>query len=174
MPALLLPASSTPLLQAALPRIDYFDAFEMSLVAKPGLTIDTLFLDFMSPAPRWVTWLMRLRHALVRRLGLKIESSMDWDSMKNQPIEAERSYGMFKIFARSENEIVAGADDKHLNFRASFLLKPGSAEETQVLTVATVVQMHNALGRTYMAVIKPFHRLIVPAMMRHALRSYRA
>ena len=32
----------------------------------------------------------------------------------------------------------------------------------------TLVLTHNWLGRTYLAVIMPFHRLIVPAMLRKA------
>ncbi|MFN5667591.1 DUF2867 domain-containing protein, partial [Bradyrhizobium sp.] len=31
-----------------------------------------------------------------------------------------------------------------------------------------LVLTHNWLGRTYLAVIMPFHRLIVPAMLRKA------
>jgi hypothetical protein len=37
------------------------------------------------------------------------------------------------------------------------------------LMLATVVQRHNAVGRAYFALIKPFHRRIVRALVRRAL-----
>jgi hypothetical protein len=38
-------------------------------------------------------------------------------------------------------------------------------------TLTTGVTMHNRLGRFYFALVKPFHRLIVPAMMRGIIRN---
>jgi hypothetical protein len=35
------------------------------------------------------------------------------------------------------------------------------------VTATTLVLTHNLLGRTYLAVILPFHRIIVRAMLRH-------
>jgi hypothetical protein len=40
-----------------------------------------------------------------------------------------------------------------------------------VLTLSTVVHCHNALGRTYIRVIAPFHRLIVKSCLRRAART---
>ena len=36
----------------------------------------------------------------------------------------------------------------------------------QRVTATTLVLTHNLLGRTYLAIILPFHRLIVRAMLR--------
>ncbi len=36
------------------------------------------------------------------------------------------------------------------------------------LQCATVVHHHNATGRAYFTVVKPFHRRIVPALLRRA------
>ena len=38
--------------------------------------------------------------------------------------------------------------------------------ERQQVTATTLVKTHNWLGRTYLAIIMPFHRLIVPALLR--------
>jgi hypothetical protein len=40
---------------------------------------------------------------------------------------------------------------------------PGSARQ---VTATTLVKTYNRLGWTYLAIIKPFHRLIVPALLR--------
>ena len=36
----------------------------------------------------------------------------------------------------------------------------------QQVTATTLVKTHNWLGRTYLAIILPFHRLVVRAMLR--------
>jgi hypothetical protein len=41
-----------------------------------------------------------------------------------------------------------------------------SAGAGQQVTATTLVLTHNRLGRIYLAIILPFHRLIVPAMLR--------
>ena len=57
-----------------------------------------------------------------------------------------------------------GFNDRHLDFRLIVDVTP-SGEARQV-TATTLVRTHNRLGRLYLAIIMPFHRLIVPAMLR--------
>jgi hypothetical protein len=45
----------------------------------------------------------------------------------------------------------------------------GTGSERRV-TATTLVLTHNLLGRTYLAIILPFHRLIVPSMLRKVAR----
>ncbi len=56
--------------------------------------------------------------------------------------------------------LIVGADDKHLDFRAVLRV---IGEDLQC---TTVVQEHNATGRAYFLVVKPFHRLIVRPVLR--------
>jgi len=64
-----------------------------------------------------------------------------------------------------------GEDDKHLDFRLSVLRSPDlSPTLGGQLTVSTVVHCHNLLGRAYILVIAPFHRLVVKASLRRAAR----
>ena len=77
--------------------------------------------------------------------------------------------GIFKVYGKSETEIVLGEDDKHLDFRLSVLRTPDlSPTLGGQLTVSTVVHCHNLLGRAYISVIAPFHRLVVKASLRRA------
>ncbi|TLP67870.1 DUF2867 domain-containing protein [Parasedimentitalea maritima] len=93
--------------------------------------------------PGWAKGLLRLRNILVAPLGLRSEFP-----------EGEK-IGPFPIDQRTENEIILGLDDSHLNFRIS-ILKDG----TQAYC-ATWVHRNNWLGRAYLALIMPFHVLIV-------------
>lgn len=57
------------------------------------------------------------------------------------------------------DEIVLGADDRHLDFRLSLMRNVSENGEQLVLT--TVVQVHNLLGRAYILAIRPIHDLVV-------------
>ena len=78
--------------------------------------------------------------------------------------EGER-LGLFKVFSRSENELILGEDDKHLDFRVSLLQVPLSSSKAE-LTISTTVKFHNAFGRSYFFLVKPFHKLIVQTMLK--------
>jgi cysteine synthase len=62
---------------------------------------------------------------------------------------------------------VLGFDDKHLDFRVSVTVAPAGTAGTLV-TVSTVVKTNNLPGRTYLAAIMPFHRIIVRHLLEHA------
>jgi hypothetical protein len=80
--------------------------------------------------------------------------------------------GIFKIYERGRNEVILGEDDKHLDFRLSVLYVPktAAAGSTPQLILSTVVHCHNLLGRTYIALIAPFHRLVAQSALRGAAR----
>ena len=71
------------------------------------------------------------------------------------------------LLRQTDDVVVAGADDRHLDFRAVLQVRerPGGDAE---LVLATVVQRHNVAGRAYFALVRPFHRQVVPAMLRRA------
>jgi hypothetical protein len=110
---------------------------------------------FLNPPP-WIDRLMRLRNAIVAPLGLKTPS--------HRKAIAANSIGPFPVIAETPQRVVAGFDDRHLDFRV-IVDVAGSAPDRQV-TATTLVKTHNLLGRAYLAVIMPFHNMIVPAMLR--------
>ncbi|WP_176523049.1 DUF2867 domain-containing protein [Blastococcus aggregatus] len=72
------------------------------------------------------------------------------------------------MLARRDFGVLLRLDDRHLDFRVSLrLLHSGGAAEFLQLT--TTVTVHGALGRAYFALVRPFHRRIVPAMLRSAV-----
>lgn len=74
----------------------------------------------------------------------------------------------FQIFSIQENEIILGADDKHLNFRVSIY---DSDEKQFNIKVTTLVQYNNRFGKIYMAIIKPLHLPIIKSMIKQAYKS---
>jgi Protein of unknown function (DUF2867) len=72
--------------------------------------------------------------------------------------------GIFPVLSESPNRLVAGFNDRHLDFRVVVDVTP--SDQGQRVTATTLVLTHNLLGRAYLAIIMPFHRLVVRAMLR--------
>jgi hypothetical protein len=141
------------------------DAFAIQLPMGASSDPDVLAQFIVSHQPSWVGRLTSVRDAIVAGFGLKTARHLA--TLANDA-KAER-IGIFKIYSTNETEIVVGEDDKHLDFRVSFLCSSGPAPHiSSQLTVSTVVQCHNLLGRAYLFAIAPFHRMVVKASLRRA------
>ena len=90
--------------------------------------------------------------------------------LKTRPDEASpgASIGIFPVIGRSLNAVVLGLDDRHLDFRVLVEVKDLGLGRQEV-TASTAVRTHNLLGRIYLAIVKPFHRIVVPAMLAQAV-----
>lgn len=138
-----------------LPGAQFSDAFRIA-VNDDTLIARQAAERMFERQPRWIGGLMRLRNLIVAPLGLKTPSH-------GKALAAD-SIGLFPVISETPGRIVAGFDDKHLDFRV-IVEVTGTAPRRDV-TATTLVMTHNLLGRVYLATIMPFHRIIVPAMMR--------
>ena len=138
------------------------DAFAIRLPAGTSSNPDLLARFILSHQPSWIGWLMKVRDTIVACFGLK--------TAKHLATLANRIQ-IFKVYSSNQTEVVLGEDDKHLDFRISILCS-GEAEPegSRQLVFSTVVQCHNRLGRAYIFVIAPFHRLVVKASLLRAAR----
>lgn len=107
----------------------------------------------------WVEALLRLRNLMVAPFGLKKSGEGDRTS--------HGMVGMFPILSETPERLVAGFNDSHLDFRV--VVDVAAHAGGQEVTTTTLVRTHNWLGRTYLAVIMPFHRLVVAAMLRQVV-----
>ncbi|MBC3209464.1 DUF2867 domain-containing protein [Pseudomonas sp. SWRI111] len=138
------------------------DAFAIRLPAGTCGDADLLARFILSNQPSWVGWLMQVRDTLVGCFGLK--------TARQLAALADR-VAIFKVYSTNQTEIVLGEDDKHLDFRISILCSAEAEPDgSRRLVFSTVVQCHNRLGRAYIFVIAPFHRLVVRASLRRAAR----
>jgi Protein of unknown function (DUF2867) len=110
----------------------------------------------MARAPRWVDLLLALRNIIVAPLGLKTSGD---DRRAPRDI-----IGIFPVVSETPERLVAGLNDKHLDFRV--VVDVATSGQRQSVTATTLVLTHNWLGRTYLTVIMTFHRLVVRAMLR--------
>jgi uncharacterized protein DUF2867 len=110
----------------------------------------------MARQPRWAEALLSLRNFLVAPLGLRTSGA--------GLVPPRDMIGIFPVVSQTPDRLIAGFNDRHLDFRVVVdVTAPGDVRQ---VTATTLVLTHNWLGRIYLAIILPFHRLIVPALLR--------
>ena len=140
---------------ALLAGAQFVDAFRIGL---EGGTLDArnAAQRMMGRSPRWIETLLSLRNALVAPFGLKTSGS------------GEKApgglIGIFPVLSETPERLIAGFDDHHLDFRV--VVDVATSGQGQQVTATTLVRTHNFLGRAYLAIILPFHRLVVRALLR--------
>ncbi len=157
------------LLQDDNKQYDYTDSFQTIYLDRDNkISTTDLAKAFMTSAPSWTAKLFELRNRVVSVFGLKTSDGSTIsreERLKNFKGEPGESLGLFKVYAKTRHEVILGEDDKHLNFRVS-LMKEDNEEGEKKLTISTVVEFNNVFGKLYFLPVKPFHKLIVPRMLR--------
>ena len=158
-------------IKAALKRIDFADAYEVPL-ARPELQVGEAYVAIFCNAPSWVQGLMNLRGYIAVCLGLTHPFDARNAGPSDRPsFEIGQRVGSFTVQSIHANELIVGDDDKHLNFRISTIKT--EREGVFYVTVSTAVEIHNTLGRVYMAVVKPFHQFLALYLVKRAASSGR-
>ncbi|MBH5385854.1 MULTISPECIES: DUF2867 domain-containing protein [Bradyrhizobium] len=139
---------------AVLAGAQFIDAFRVE-VGATAVNAREACTRMVLDGPRWIDALLRLRNILVKPFGLKT-------SGEGAPAP-HGLIGLFPVLSETPEQLVAGFDDSHLDFRIVVDVS-GNAASRQV-TSTTLVRTHNLLGRTYLALIMPFHKLVVRNMM---------
>ena len=138
---------------ALLAGAQFVDAFRIRLEGR-ALDARHAAQRMMGRSPRWVETLLSLRNALVAPFGLKTSG---------EPAAAG-IIGIFPVLSETPDRLIAGFDDHHLDFRV--VVDVAAYGQGQQVTATTLVRTHNWLGRAYLAIILPFHRLIVRNLLR--------
>jgi len=141
---------------ALLAGAQFADAFGLDI---GGRTLDARQAAerMMGRAPRWIDALLTLRNILVAPFGLKTSGA-------GATVASRDMIGIFPVISQTPDRLVAGFNDSHLDFRV--VVDVATRGDGQQITATTLVKTHNRLGRTYLAIILPFHRLVVRAMLR--------
>ena len=123
------------------------------------LTIATFF-----HMPGWVRTLLAFRNLLVTPFGLKTGGVSDLRPPTREEISSLSYSGTFAMHSATADEVILGTDDRHLDFRVSIL----RSEAKDLVAISTWVRPHNNLGRAYLAMVYPFHRIIVARCLANA------
>jgi hypothetical protein len=144
---------------------DLLDAFAIHLPAGASDDPEVLARVAFERQAMWIRALTWVRDAVMATVGVKSSRAIGAAAAA----QGLQVIGYFPVLSKSAREMVVGGDDRHLDFRVAVLVR-ADAQGGRELVVVTVVHCHNRLGRTYLAVIAPFHRTILRANLERTAR----
>ena len=156
------------LIQDYLPA-DYTDVYSCEVNFEKDITPDDIMVSFWTDFPTWVSVLFKLRHNIVKIVGLKSPEDNDI-KLFEKCIRTGEAYSIVSIPAKSTNETVMLLTDKHLNAYMSIHLENKGNYKT--ISVITLVHLKNVFGRVYFFVIRPFHGLIAKSMLKRVVSRF--
>lgn len=128
---------------------DYMDSFSHEVHLSRPISAKEFSEQFFS-APRWIVALMRLRNAVVKPFGLKVEKDIS-----------------DLIIVESDSVAIISKNDQHLDLVISFMTER-RMNDSQRLSVSTKVRYNKRMGKLYFAIIRPFHNIICKTLLKRA------
>ena len=150
----------------------YFcDSYRAPLMRR-DLEISDIYAAVFAHLPLTMKLLLIVRNTIVRPLGLRAPAAaaIMRAELKGRYAVGEK-VGLWSIFFIDENEIIAGANDRHQDFRVS-VLRVSDADGASVV-VSTICKVHNLFGKIYLFFIVPYHRHGVKTLLRNAVAAGR-
>ncbi|MEM6684877.1 MAG: DUF2867 domain-containing protein [Bacteroidota bacterium] len=144
-----------------LPTIDFADTFSTTNHTD---SIQEITLKIFNTAPSWVKFLFKIRNSIVQVFGIKTSIPKAYST----DVKVGGAIKFFKIYDIAPSEIILGANENHLNFRA---IVSNTSATAHNIKVTTLVAYNNRMGKTYMRLIKPFHKWIVKRMVSQAFQQ---
>lgn len=141
---------ATRLLAHPLEFVDWSDAYAVGIPIGERSRDPQEWADavFRSPPSFLTRVLFGARELVVRAVGIERGGSHVFDTV-----------------SRTDHEVLLGADQEHLGFRASVLV------EADRVVLSTVVELRNRRGRAYFAIVRRIHPSVVRGMLARAAKQ---
>jgi Protein of unknown function (DUF2867) len=147
------------------------DSYRAPLRRTQTSPVDIFFAVF-GHHPLWMKIVLMTRNRVASYGGLDAATAAE---IMNPQIKScykvGDKIGPWPIFCLTEDELVAGRDNKHLDFRLSVLRETNGGSESAV--ISTVCTTHNAFGKLYLFFIVPFHKWGVQRLISRAMAAGR-
>jgi hypothetical protein len=163
--------SSSVLSHDLIANADFHDSYRAPL-ARSELGVVEIFFAMFGHTPLRMKLLLIARNAAAGLFGLEVSTVAEiMQPTVRREYRVGEKIGPWPIFFISDNEIVAGRNNRHMDFRLSVLkAMDGDAMSVVVSTICTV---HNVFGKIYLFFIVPFHRHGVRSLMSNAVLARR-
>lgn len=149
----------------------FTDSYRVPLTHGDPSVVDIFFAVF-GHHPAWLKALLLLRHRVGAWFGLKAASTAEvLTPTRAESYRVGQNIGPWPIYFLGEGELVAGRDNRHLDFRLSVLKH--SAGQANFAIVSTVCRTHNWFGRVYLRLVAPFHKWGVQRLLSRAAQAGR-
>ena len=144
---------------------DYCDYYKVELPNEQIVKPSELMKMYIKSWPIWFKFLILIRDVCALVVGLKISLNKN---LKKEFLNFNGNIGekisLFKVLKSSEKELLTGADDKHLDFRHSFIIETLNKKTTMI--IATSLVYNNRLGIAYFKFVRPIHKKLISNSLR--------
>ena len=152
-------------------RADFRDACRAPL-SRSDLSVVEIFFGIFAQRPGWTILMLIARNKVAALAGLEVPTTSEIVNMeKRDRYFVGEKIGPWPIFFLGSDELVAGRDNKHMDFRLSIMKVHDGIRPSVV--VSTLCKVHNKFGQYYLSSIIPFHRFGLRRLMASALDAQR-
>jgi hypothetical protein len=152
-------------------RADFRDAYRAPL-SRSDLSVVEIFFAILAHRPGWMNLMLIARNKVAALAGLEVPTTSEVVNMEERDryLVGEK-IGPWPIFFRGSNELIAGRDNKHMDFRVS-IMKVYDGTRPNVV-VSTLCMAHNKLGQYYLSSITPVHKFGLRRLLASAVVARR-
>ncbi|MDI4237494.1 DUF2867 domain-containing protein [Bradyrhizobium sp. Arg237L] len=148
--------SESALGKTLIERADFSDAYRAPL-RRPEAGIIEIFFAIFAHRPVWMNLLLVARNNVAGFASLETSTTSEiLNIQKNDRYIVGQKIGPWPIFFLGPDELIAGRDNKHMDFRVS-IMKVRNGNGPSVV-VSTLCMVHNRFGWYYLSFITPFHK----------------
>ena len=152
-------------------RADFRDAYGAPL-NRSDISVVDIFFAIFARRPGWMNLMLIARNKAAALAGLEVPTTSEILKMeKRDRYVAGEKIGPWPIFFLGSEELVAGRDNKHMDFRLSIMKVHDGFRPSVVLS--TLCMVHNKFGQYYLSSIIPFHRFGLRRLIASAHASQR-
>jgi hypothetical protein len=152
-------------------RADFRDAYRAPL-SRSDLSVVEIFFAIFAQRPRWMDLMLIARNNAAALAGLEVPTTAEIINMeKRDRYFVGEKIGPWPIFFLGSDELVAGRDNKHMDFRLSIMKMRDGIRPS--IVVSTLCMIHNKFGQYYLSSIIPFHKFGLPRLLANALAAQR-
>jgi len=150
----------------------YFRDSYRSPLSRVNASVVDAFVGIFAHHPLWMKLILIARNWIATYCGLDAPTASEiMNARFKSHYTAGEKIGVWPIFSLSDTELIAGRDNKHLDFRLSVLKEVN--DETASIVVSTICNVHNRFGKVYLFFIVPFHRWGLMRLMSEAIAAGR-
>lgn len=107
---------------------------------------------------------MSLRNQIVEPFGFKVQEIQSLPSA--ELLKTSKGEGLHQVEHLDDQEIICSSAEKHMQVWLSVVKR----SERQ-FTLSTMVATHSAIGKAYLNVVIPFHKVVAMASVRAMLKN---
>jgi hypothetical protein len=152
-------------------RADFCDAYRAPL-SRSDRSVVEMFFAIFAQRPGWANLMLIARNKAATLAGLEVPTASEITNMERRDryIIGEK-IGPWPIFFLSPDELIAGRDNKHMDFKLSIMKVHDGVRPSVV--VSTLCFVHNKFGQYYLSSIIPIHKFGLRRLIANALAAQR-